>query len=566
MQLALTTLLCVGGLTYAMAQESVPAERVADGMVEERQAPISVPSTAPSPSDIDRLYGDLTADEIAEREQAAAQNESLNALANEVASPLDQGISLDATDLISVDYPNEEIRTVLRNVADLYSLNLVVPDSLQGTTSIKLRDVTWRQIYSVVLDPVGFTFIEEGSIIKVVSKDSLNFEPPITEIFMINYAEADQIAKTVGNLVEADKGGRVQVDKRSNALIVSERSSKMDDIRSVIERLDRPTQQVFIETRFIEVTDTDVKNIGVNWATLREYGVGAGPFTQTYNRQSSGERGKEYGDEYNTEEADISNQADVKSIGTTRGIFRDNLTGETIMDSTAIGSQRNASAAFNSLRSIANGKSTSAVFSADQFGVVISALKEQGGSRLVSNPTVVTLNNQEANISVGDRYPIPNYAYNEETGRFEVDGFDWEDIGINLKVTPSVNHTGLITLKVVPSVTDLAGVANFGSAEIPILSNRSTVTQIALKDGFTMGIGGLMKNDSSENKNKVPVLGKVPGLGRLFRHESTRETKLNLLIFITAKILPSEEADFEDVFSQEMMMNTGVDPVSLKNR
>lgn len=553
-------------------QESAPAGSVRDGLEEAAAEAKKQESSGPSITDIDRLFEDPQADQS----DAAEQENGVSKMDDSFASPIGTDMALDASDLISVDYPSEEIRTVLRNVADLYVLNLVVPETLVGTTSIKLRDVTWRQIYSVVLEPVGYTFIEEGSIIKVVSRDTLNIEPPITEIFMVNYADADSIAVTLRNLVDASKGGAVQVDKRSNALIVSERASKMDNIRAVVDRLDKPTQQVFIETRFIEVTDTDAKNIGVNWSSLRNYGVGVGQMSTTYTRDSTGSRGKNLVDDYNTGEVsftqgggDDSNDASMEGIGNLRGTLVDNRTGQTLLDLSSTGTQSLASSAFNSLRDISNGKNSTAVFTADQFGFVLSALKEQGGSRLVSNPTVVTLNNQEASINVGEEFPIPNYQYNEETGGFEVSNFEYKQIGVNLKVTPSVNNAGLINLRVVPEVSSRTGVVNFGGsggASIPLISTRRTETQIALKNGFTMGIGGLMESSKSSADSQVPVLGKVPGLGRLFKHEKKEETKRNLLIFITAKILPSEEADFEDVFSQEIMEASGVDPVSLRNR
>ncbi len=177
--------------------------------------------------------------------------------------------------MISVDFPNEEIRTVLRNVADLYMLNIVIPEDLQGTTSIKLRDVSWKQIFSVVLEPIGYTYVEEGNIIQIISNDTLNFEPPITDIFILNYAEASDIAATVTNMVDAEKGGRVQIDARTNGLIVTERQSRMSTIRQVIERLDKPTLQVMIETRFVEVTNQDVSKIGVKWNSLEEFEVTA---------------------------------------------------------------------------------------------------------------------------------------------------------------------------------------------------------------------------------------------------------------------------------------------------
>lgn len=472
----------------------------------------SVSNNIPSPEDLDRLFANDQAEPEVEVTETPKEE-----------SMLDSSMGLAASDTISVDFPNEEIRTILRNVADLYMLNLVVPEVLQGTASIKLRDVNWRQIFSVVLEPAGFTYVEENNIIKVVSLESLNFEPPVTEIFMLNFAEASKISGTIGSMIDAEKGGRIQVDARTNGLIVTEQSSKMETIRTVIGRLDKPTQQIMIETRFIEVTNNDLDQIGVNWSSLGDYGLTLGGSTG--------------------EESGSAAKINLKTRSTEQ---------ETI----------------NALGKMVT-ETSSAVFSADQFSLAISALQTATDSKLVSNPTVVTLNNQEATISIGEQYPIPSYTYNDETGQFEVDGFDYKDIGVILKVKPSVNNTGLITLSVVPEVSSQNGEVTFGGAseaKIPIISIRKTETQIALKDGYTMGIGGLMQEREIDVNNKVPMLGNIPVLGRLFSHKSKNNTTLNLLIFITARVLPSENTDFEDVFSKESMESVGLDPEVVRNR
>jgi len=179
-------------------------------------------------------------------------------------------------DTLSVDFPDEDIRTILRNVADLFELNLVIPDTLQGKTSIKLRDVTWRQIFEVILTPVGYTYIEQGTIIKIVSLESLAQEPVNTEVFILNYARAADIQAVISTLVDTAAGGKLVVDARSNSLIVTERPSKLNKIRPIIAELDKATDQVMIESKFVEVTSSDVKNIGVNWSSLNGYQVGVG--------------------------------------------------------------------------------------------------------------------------------------------------------------------------------------------------------------------------------------------------------------------------------------------------
>jgi type IV pilus assembly protein PilQ len=481
--------------------------------------------------------------------------------------------------MISVDFPNEEIRTVLRNVADLYMLNIVIPEDLQGTTSIKLRDVSWKQIFSVVLEPIGYTYVEEGNIIQIISNDTLNFEPPITDIFMLNYAEASDIAATVTNMVDAEKGGRVQIDARTNGLIVTERQSRMSTIRQVIERLDKPTLQVMIETRFVEVTNQDVSKIGVKWNSLEEFEVTAEGLSRGYSnidtRVGSNTRGSENNNESNFGEVDLSvGDASVSGVpGVRNGRFINNLTGQTLLDATSDSNTSVQQSAIRNLTDLVHGgdlqRTTSAIFSTSQIGYIFSALKTQGNSRLVSHPTVVTLNNQEAEISIGEQFPIPNYQYNEERGSFEVAGFEYKDIGLILKVKPSVNNEGLITLRVNPEVSSRTGEREFGGASgasIPIISTRRTETQISLKDGYTMGLGGLLQASSIEEESKVPLLHKIPGLGAAFRHKEKDGQKMNLLIFITAKILSSEDSDFEDVFSQTQMEEVGIDPDEIRNQ
>lgn len=527
----------------------------------------------PSPNDVDRQFDDsILNDESSNQAGSAGGGISTGA-------PLGNDLALGEADTISVDFPNEEIRTVLRNVADLYMLNIVIPEDLQGTTSIKLRDVSWRQIFKVVLDPIGFSHVEEGNIIKITSNETLNFEPPITEIFMLNYAEAGEISGTVSSMVDTEKGGQVQIDARTNGLIVTERQSRMGSIREVINRLDKPTMQVMIETRFVEVTNQDVTKIGVRWNSLENLEVSADGISRQYfdtrGRNQSNDDGLESNREANFGTTDLAvGDSEISGDpGLYNGRFIDNLTGQTLLDATSRSDSLVQQDAVRNLKSLVHtgsvSRATNAVFSSSQIGFILSALKRQGNSRLVSHPTVVTLNNQEAEISIGEQYPIPNYQYNEERGTFEVSGFDYKDIGVILKVKPSVNNQGLITMKVVPEVSSRTGEREFGGASgasIPIISTRRTMTQIALQDGYTMGLGGLLQASEVENLSKVPLLHKIPGIGGAFRHKDKDGQKMNLLIFITAKILPSEDADFEDVFTQERISEVGLDLETLRNQ
>ena len=176
-------------------------------------------------------------------------------------------VTQKSQETLSVDFPDEEIRVILRNIADLFELNLVVPDTLQGRSSLKLREVTWKQIFDVILAPVGFTYVEDGNIIQIVSQESLQVEPPVTEIFILSYARASEVGPTVTSMIDPASGGRIQIDNRSNALVITERPSQMSRIRPVIDTLDKATDQVMIETKIVEASLNFTRGLGTIWGS-----------------------------------------------------------------------------------------------------------------------------------------------------------------------------------------------------------------------------------------------------------------------------------------------------------
>ena len=541
------------------------------------------------------------------------------------AEPTAAPVSRDK-DTLSVDFPDEDIKTILRNVADLFELNLVVPDTLTGKTSIKLRDVTWEQIFTVVLTPVGYTYVREGNIIKIVSNELLQQEPGSTEVFILNNAKAADIKPTIDGLVDAAGGGKIVIDARSNALVITEKPTRMKRISAVIEQLDKATDQVMIESKFVEVTDRDIRNIGVNWASLQGMQLGVGNIGQTWTRgrdqtftaSSGGNNSTNFNNTttYVTGPAidangNFANSTFNPQTGAVTGLptnlpsftgvagFKPAVPGTpgtpfipatpaTVVGGVLVpgtpavaavpavpGTPASGTApttfngssitAMNALNSLVNNGNTArvatAVFSASDFNVIISALKTQSNTKVMSNPTVVTLNNTEAILNIGQEFPIPSYNYNSERGTFEVSGFTYKPIGIILKVTPQVNSRGVIKLALEPEVSQQADSTSFGGAggaSIPIISTRKVKTQVSLKDGFTMGIGGLITDSKSDGGNKVPVLGSIPILGRLFSNKSVNNVSTNLIIFITAKTISADGGSPEEVFDPRAIKATGM--------
>ncbi len=443
-------------------------------------------------------------------------------------------------DTVSVDFPNESVRTIIRNVADLYDLNVVIPESLSGNASIKLHNVTWQQIFRVLLEPLGFVYSIENNIVRIRGKAESAQEAMETAVFIVNYANLKDMKAALSPFVDAKAGGRLQSDARSNAIIITEKPAQIREIGKIIAQLDQPTPQVMIESKFVEVTDDDQKNLGINWQSMSGVTLAAsGGLVNSSSGTASGNAGLPAGN--------IS-----RVIGQTSTYTID-----------ADGAKSYAGTMFS--------RADSAVLSASQFNVVLSALNTLNGSRVVSNPTVVTLNNVEANVVVATQYPLPQYTYNDQTGTFEVSGFDYKDIGITMKVLPQVNTKGFITLNVKPELsTQNSETVSFGgtstgsnAVQLPIIDSRRTESIVTLKDGYTLAIGGLVSNQHTEVVNKVPILGDIPLIGLAFRSTQKTLNKRNLIIFITAKSLNPEGATYKDVFDKRILHEMKVIPADV---
>jgi len=445
---------------------------------------------------------------------------------------------------ISVDFPDEEVRTILRNVADLFDLNLVIPDTLQGRTSVKLRNITWRQVFEVALEPLGFTYVEDRNIIQIRSLVDLTSEPMDTRVFILNYAGADAIQDSISPLIDTASGGKIQVDKRSNALVITERPSRMNRIQEVIDTLDRATDQVMIESKFIEVSNGDLSDIGVDWAYLNENegdllgGSGAG----------SGDPGFA-----NTGSQTLTELTENPQTGTVTGGL---LEGGEILN--------------NGLANIAAGSASGglvAVFSSTQFAATLTAIQTENRSKLVSNPTVVVMNNQQAVFQVGEDYPIRQFTVNDETGELETGKLEYRFVGIELDVTPSVNAAGMITLDVHPVVSALGDTVpiNVGGAilEDRIFKKRDAKTQVTIKDGYTIALGGLTAETEDNDSSKIPFLGDLALLGKLFRSDVSNEASTNLIIFLTAKTLNPDGSTYADMIDPRKLETMGITPSQL---
>ena len=417
---------------------------------------------------------------------------------------------MKSDETISIDFPDEDVRTIVRNVADLFELNLVIPDTLQGRTTVKLRNVSWRQAFEVVLEPLGFTFVEDRNIISVKSIEELTTEPVDTRVFVINYAQATDLRNSIEPLINGAVGGRIQVDVRSNALVVTERPSRMNKIQLIIEGLDKATDQVMIESRFVEVTRDDARDIGVDWTFISD------------------------------------DRVEFPALGApNQGAFTPSVDGAGFGGFTRPGD-------------FASG--LLAVFSEDDFAITLNALQANTETRLVSNPTVVVMNNSEANFRVGEDYPIRQLTINSETGNLESGQLEYRFVGIELTVTPSVNDKGMISLDINPKVEERLEdefVTGPGGLQDQIFRTREAQTTVTIKDGYTIALGGLTEETESSGSDKIPLLGEVPVLGKLFQSNSKTVSNSNLIIFLTARTLNPDGTTYREIIDPRVLDSVG---------
>ncbi|MGB0743340.1 MAG: type II secretion system protein GspD [Opitutales bacterium] len=464
--------------------------------------------------------------------------------------------TIESEGKITVDFPDEDIRTILRNVADLFELNLVIPDTLQGRTSIKLRGITWRQVFEVVLDPFDYTYVEDRNIIVIKSIEELTTEPVDTRVFVAGFANATELQGSIAPLVDAAVGGQIKVDVRSNALVITERPSRMNKIQEIIERLDKPTAQVMIESKFVEVINSDTKDLGVNWAFLgadQGLGLSAGPFQRRWDRER---------DSTGTGTSDITSgtSSSTSSSTTETSGFP---APPTLVESTSSSAGTSGSTSLGeSLSSIAStSRLDTAVFSATEIGVVLTALSQNNDSKLVSNPTVITMNNEEATIDIITEEERIEFEFNEETGTSRASGVGEPLVfGTKIKVKPQVSAAGFINLQITPEVSNKLRERPSDLGTLTDISKRTATTKVMIKDGYTIAIGGLTENTETRGGSKVPLLGDLPGVGRLFKNKSDNIIQKNLVIFITAKTLNPDGSTYRDTVDPRKLDDMGLMP------
>jgi type IV pilus assembly protein PilQ len=429
---------------------------------------------------------------------------------------------------LSLNFQNVEVRSVLQVISDFTNLNIVVSDSVTGSLTLRLKDVPWDQALDIILNTRGLDMRKNGNVIWIAPRDELaakekltleskqqiaDLEPTRTETFQLNYSSAKNVliflrggAPGGGAQPQAasllSKRGSVVIDERSNKIFVTDTPSRLDDIRRLLAQIDVASRQVLIEARIVEASSSFAKNLG---ARLGFHD--ASPTASGKNRLQTRIGGSLADTGFHT--GQVSTTPDF-------------LTQSTFVNLPASTTGTTASAGALSLILFNQ--------SATRFlNLELTALESDGNGKTVTSPRILTADKVEALIEQGVQVP---YLQASSSGATSV---SFQKAVMALKVTPNITPEGrvMMTLDINKDSPDYA---NAIAGAVPI-NTKHVKTDVLVDNGGTVVIGGIFEQIESKQINKVPLFGDIPVLGLLFRNKSVSDTRTELLVFITPKIV-----------------------------
>ncbi len=412
---------------------------------------------------------------------------------------------------LSLNFQDIDVRAILQLLADFTSLNVIVSDSVQGNLTLRLKNVPWDHALDIILKTKGLAMRETGNVIliapsaEIAAREKLELEsqkqleelaPLYTQYFEISYAKAAEIAallKAEANSLLSSRGN-VSIDDRTNTLMVLDTQDKIEDIQKLVDKLDIPIRQVLIESRIVIANDDYTRNLGVT--------LGHSYAPSAYDPDTT-----------------------VTSSGLASG-------SEALMQNISAANSRLWTAGSNDLNvnlpiGSPAGQIALSVLSGDFLvDLELAALQQEGQGEVVSNPRVVTSNQNTATIEQG--VEIPYSTISDGTSKIE-----FKKATLSLEVTPQITPDESVIMDLTIS-KDSRGLDTQAG---PSINTRSITTQVLVSNGDTVVLGGIYEQTKSETVRKVPFLGDIPILGYLFRSKHKTDDKAELLIFVTPKIL-----------------------------
>lgn len=413
---------------------------------------------------------------------------------------------------LSLNFQDIEVRSVLQLIADFTDLNLVASDTVQGSITLRLQNVPWDQALDLVLKTKGLDQRRIGNVLLVAPADEIaarerqelesqrqiaELAPLRRELIQVNYAKAADIATLFASVTANDGGqqrGSVTVDDRTNSIIAMETQDKLDELRRIVTQLDIPVRQVMIEARIVEANVGFDKALGVRWGG----NVWKGDRFTVFGKD--GESGVDDDEDASTARFQGRRTLPVNTpfvdlgvLNSTSGIGIGFLTNNAILD------------------------------------LQLSAMESTGNGEIISQPKVVTSDKETAKILKGSKIP---YQEGTSSGATET---KFADAVLSLEVTPQITPDNQVILDVIVN-KDEADFTNTVNG-IPTIRTNEVNAKILVADGETIVIGGVFASETQRGQEKVPFLGDLPVLGRMFRRDISIDNKTELLIFLTPRII-----------------------------
>lgn len=450
-------------------------------------------------------------------------------------------------------FKDADIRLVLQAIAQKAiregrKANIVVTPEVEGLVTLDLESIDWETALKVVLKTYGYGYVAYNDVIIVAPLEKLKeietkekerqaVESPQVKVFKLKYIDANDAKRTIEPMLSGvgsvsvlevtgqagwefgtDPSKRVRAKEgklsRSKVLLVSDITKKLDEITRTLEAIDVMPKQVLIKARIMEVNRDLLRDIGFDWGT-----GSSGAESSTMHTTPTAKKGG----------LDVTQMA-THILAPTPSAFGPKTTNLTA-DNAGL-------------------KLLFKRLAGAQFEVILHALEEDLRTNTLSAPVLLTLNNQEATILVGTKFPIIKTEVSTETGQIIGGSLqEYKDIGIQLNVVPQIwgEDDEFINMIIHPAVTSYTTTSKITSSagatlvEYPIIVSREAETQLVMKDGETIVMGGLLKDVKTKQEIGVPFLSKIPLIGKIFKRDTLDTEKIDLLIFITAKIVKAGE-------------------------
>ncbi len=420
-------------------------------------------------------------------------------------------------DKLSLNFQDIEVRAVLQLIADFTGLNMVASDTVSGNLTLRLKNVPWDQALGIILRIKGLAMRQEGNVIliapgeEVAAREKMELESQQqlkdlemvrTELLQVNYAKATEFAELLtGGEGLLSSRGKISVDERTNTLLISDIAGKRQNIRELIKTLDVPIRQVMIDSRIVIATSNFSRDLGARFGVTNVDQAGDNLFMTSGT--SRGVASTMVGSALDTSTSGVA-------VPTGPSTYTDRL--NVNMPVTAVNAGRFA-------LSILSGGSL--------LDLEISALQAEGRGEVISSPRVVTSNGKEALIEQGTEIP---YREASSSGAATV---SFKKAVLSLTVTPQITPDDRVLMDLRVSKDSVGEVFN----DVPSVDTKEVSSQVLVNNGDTVVLGGVYEQTKMEGVSKVPLLGDIPIIGALFRNTSKQDDKVELLIFVTPKIL-----------------------------